>query len=228
MDLLKFNELVNKRDNIEKEIEEHLQFLESSENKGVGMHEKLVDEEGFPRSDIDILSIRTARHKVICLKNDYLDVNKEIEKCLLEIHQKNPRIRVERNERISKHNNKSNGIINTNDTNLKTNQRNEEEELAYGEKNKFAIISQVIENSPCAFSGLQVGDCVYEFGGITKDADDIIENNDELLNKIYHYTQTQPSEIIVKVVRGNEIVCANILPQHNEKGFFIGCHLQPL
>lgn len=37
-----------------------------SQQKGVGMHEPLVDAEGFPRSDIDLYQVRTARHNIIC------------------------------------------------------------------------------------------------------------------------------------------------------------------
>uniref|UniRef100_A0A8C4TVS5 Nas2 N-terminal domain-containing protein n=1 Tax=Falco tinnunculus TaxID=100819 RepID=A0A8C4TVS5_FALTI len=36
------------------------------QQKGVGMHEPLVDAEGFPRADIDLYQVRTARHNVIC------------------------------------------------------------------------------------------------------------------------------------------------------------------
>lgn len=37
-----------------------------SQQKGVGMHEPLVDAEGFPRADIDVYQVRTARHNIIC------------------------------------------------------------------------------------------------------------------------------------------------------------------
>lgn len=37
-----------------------------SQQKGVGMHEPLVDAEGFPRADIDLYQVRTARHNIIC------------------------------------------------------------------------------------------------------------------------------------------------------------------
>lgn len=36
------------------------------QQKGVGMHEPLVDAEGFPRADIDLYQVRTARHNIIC------------------------------------------------------------------------------------------------------------------------------------------------------------------
>lgn len=32
----------------------------------VGMHGRLVDSEGYPRADIDVYAVRTARHKIIC------------------------------------------------------------------------------------------------------------------------------------------------------------------
>lgn len=36
------------------------------QQKGVGLKEPLVDKEGFPRSDIDVYSVRHARHDIIC------------------------------------------------------------------------------------------------------------------------------------------------------------------
>lgn len=33
---------------------------------GVGMHGRLVDGEGYPRADIDVYAVRTARHRIIC------------------------------------------------------------------------------------------------------------------------------------------------------------------
>lgn len=32
----------------------------------VGMEGELVDGEGYPRSDIDVYAVRTARNKIIC------------------------------------------------------------------------------------------------------------------------------------------------------------------
>jgi 26S proteasome non-ATPase regulatory subunit 9 len=36
-----------------------------------GMHEPLVDAEGFPRGDVDVHALRTLRHRIICLTNDH-------------------------------------------------------------------------------------------------------------------------------------------------------------
>ncbi len=39
----------------------------------------LVDREGFPRGDVDIYVVRTARQKVLCLQNDHKSLMKLLE-----------------------------------------------------------------------------------------------------------------------------------------------------
>lgn len=39
--------------------------------QGVGMDDPLVDNEGFPRNDIDIYTVRTARNRIICKLNGH-------------------------------------------------------------------------------------------------------------------------------------------------------------
>jgi 26S proteasome non-ATPase regulatory subunit 9 len=79
-ELLKLN---TERNKIESDIKE---FMEILDTHGVGMKEPLVDAEGFPRSDIDVYTIRTARNKIITLENDCRAVMKTIEKKLEEFH----------------------------------------------------------------------------------------------------------------------------------------------
>ena len=80
---LSAEELMDKKEAIETEIETCNTVLETVRPKqpplyplnlislslqqgGVGMSGSLVDSEGFPRSDIDIYAIRTARNRIIC------------------------------------------------------------------------------------------------------------------------------------------------------------------
>ena len=63
---------------------DHLSALLNS--IGVGMDKPLVDNEGFPRGDIDVYQVREARHKVACLRNDANDILNQIEKALHSIH----------------------------------------------------------------------------------------------------------------------------------------------
>lgn len=50
------------------------------------MDDPLVDEQDFPRNDIDVYAVRDARVKIIRLQNDRATLSKEIEEKLTEIH----------------------------------------------------------------------------------------------------------------------------------------------
>lgn len=51
----------------------------SSEQNNCTMETPLVDREGFPRADIDVAGVRTARVQIIRLRNDLKDVLAEME-----------------------------------------------------------------------------------------------------------------------------------------------------
>ena len=75
-------QLMEKKEAIERDIKEFSEVLQTvsqvlsmsgskvtfcyMQQAGVGMTGPLVDEEGFPRSDIDVYAVRTARNRVIC------------------------------------------------------------------------------------------------------------------------------------------------------------------
>nr|KAF6311919.1 hypothetical protein mPipKuh1_009107 [Pipistrellus kuhlii] len=50
------------------------------------MDEPLVDCEGYPRSDVDLYQVRTARHNIACLQNDHKAVMKQVEEALHRLH----------------------------------------------------------------------------------------------------------------------------------------------
>lgn len=77
-------DLIKKKDELEQSINDCGRVL--SANKNVGLHESLVDEFGFPRNDIDVMQVREARNKIICMQNDLKAVIKEIENGLEDIH----------------------------------------------------------------------------------------------------------------------------------------------
>ncbi|CAG8531036.1 9694_t:CDS:2 [Paraglomus occultum] len=61
---IRANELITQKDSIENEIREQEQILKG---QGVGMSEPLVDRSGFPRDDVDLVVVRTARARIIAL-----------------------------------------------------------------------------------------------------------------------------------------------------------------
>ncbi|VUZ56424.1 unnamed protein product [Hymenolepis diminuta] len=72
-----FQELEKRRKAIEAEIDAYTEILKS--NKNVGMHGPLIDPEGFPRNDIDLVAVRMARNKIICLNTDYKELMAKLE-----------------------------------------------------------------------------------------------------------------------------------------------------
>ncbi|XP_057621934.1 26S proteasome non-ATPase regulatory subunit 9 isoform X2 [Chionomys nivalis] len=77
-------ELMRRKEEIEAQIKANYDVLESQ--KGIGMNEPLVDCEGYPRADVDLYQVRTARHNIICLQNDHKAVMKQVEEALHQLH----------------------------------------------------------------------------------------------------------------------------------------------
>ena len=78
-------ELNDKRNKIEKEMEEIVEVLENMNGKP-GLKNSLVDDEGFPRDDVDIFETRKLRNRHACLQTDYKTLMKEIENRLYGLH----------------------------------------------------------------------------------------------------------------------------------------------
>ncbi|KAG8955954.1 putative 26S proteasome regulatory subunit [Tulasnella sp. 424] len=67
--------LMSRKDAIEKEIKEQQTLLDSNNST---MTTELVDNEGFPRGDIDVYTVRHARVRIIELRNDLKAVTDEL------------------------------------------------------------------------------------------------------------------------------------------------------
>merc|ERR1719300_555426 len=50
------------------------------------MHEPLIDNEGYPRNDIDVHKVREGRNRLICLGNDLKAITLKIEAGLHNLH----------------------------------------------------------------------------------------------------------------------------------------------
>uniref|UniRef100_A0A7S4QK82 Nas2 N-terminal domain-containing protein n=1 Tax=Alexandrium monilatum TaxID=311494 RepID=A0A7S4QK82_9DINO len=82
--LEEFQSLEKERDKLEAEIKSLHEYL--NEPGMPGVKDSLVDEQGFPRADLDIYAIRKARNRLACAQTDHTEVMKKIEKALMAIH----------------------------------------------------------------------------------------------------------------------------------------------
>jgi hypothetical protein len=71
--------LITRKENIEAEIEAQISVLKANSST---LQSPLVDQDGFPRADIDIYAVRGARVRIIELRNDLDAVMNAIAKAL--------------------------------------------------------------------------------------------------------------------------------------------------
>ena len=77
--------LMARKDAIEAQIEEQGAIIRSH---GADMQTPLVDREGFPRADIDVWAVRTARVRIIELRNDLAAVRGELGRALERVYER--------------------------------------------------------------------------------------------------------------------------------------------
>merc|ERR1711971_120340 len=203
-DALKLND---EKIKIEKEISDCKSVLDSEAD--VGMNGPLIDNEGYPRNDIDIVKVRTARQKIICLMNDHKEIMKKISDALEFIHQQN-----------------SNGTVIENPNEESMNHLNIEDTPKDEGPKPFAKIDLVSDGSPANDAGLEVGDLVIEFG--TQNA-----TNFKSLAEIGQLVKNSENRNIrVRILRnlpfGELVTTLTLVPKQWSGQGLLGCKLVPL
>ncbi|KAK3105800.1 hypothetical protein FSP39_006016 [Pinctada imbricata] len=154
--------------------------------KGVGMKEPLIDTEGYPRADIDVYTVRHARHKISCLQNDHKDVMKEIEEELYKIHAE---ARQKKAESMEEDDGQSAGTSG-------------KEELL-----PFATVDRVDDRSPASNAGLEAGDEILSFGSVTCNN---FQNMSNIASVVQH---SKDKPLNVKVRRKGKDFNVSLTPQ---------------
>ena len=209
--------IMKQKDEIEQQILEVTEFLETPPMPGV--KGPLVDSEGFPRADIDLVEVRKLRHRLACLQTDHCTVMKEIEAGLLGLHSdykaRNINIEGEKPALSSK---------------PLTTQASQTSELlgqpsAQELKIPFAWISDVISGSPADQAGLKMGDAVFQFGEVNH------TNHDELRAIVEPVKAQVNNPIKVRVLRknlfgGSEERDVEFVPREWGGRGYLGCALK--
>ena len=140
----KTKDLITKKDTIEAQIKDHTSVLQSH---NIGMDEPLVDSQGFPRADIDVYAVRTARSEIAKLRTDHKSVMARIETALYAVHAK------ARTDNIVDPVASQRAVVHK----------------------PFAKIDSVAPNSPSASAGLKVDDLVTSFGSVVESTPDTLK-----------------------------------------------------
>ncbi|KAF5398554.1 26S proteasome non ATPase regulatory subunit [Paragonimus heterotremus] len=170
--------------------------LQPSQNGNVGLDSSLVDRDGYPRSDIDVVAVRTARNSIIRLNNDHKTVMHDLELALCQLHQ------------LNRENGSS--TLQSNEP-LQTVVKPSTPESVECKPVPFLLIDEVRPGSIASDAGLELGDQVAKFGSVTadnfeniRDISTVLQNTvphgvismiivrPKLNNRVYHIELTKP------------------------------------
>eukprot|EP00398_MALV-I-01_sp_L67-1_P000717 gene717-855_t len=203
-------DLMKKKKDIEDQMEAYSSYLKAPGNPG--MDESLIDEEGFPRADIDLWKVREARNKIICLNNDLKEITDKIKVGLEDMHS-------------------ASAVSVPTSSSAYPAGRNQEPV-----KLPFVSVSELAENSPAATAGLQNGDLIVRMGNVVRMDDrasgkSVREQCDDVLKRMAGYVKDhQDSPIEVDVKRnGSKLDQPLILTPKTWSGpGIVGCRFRPL
>ncbi|KAK0402354.1 hypothetical protein QR680_016288 [Steinernema hermaphroditum] len=137
--------IMNERDEIDAKLAENEAILKAN---NVDMDTPLVDEEGFPKAEIDVYSVRHARSAIICLRNDRKELTNKIETLLHTLHGE------QRQQPDGEAARKSSSEI----------------PIVHRTTNKpFIRITSLAPQSPAAQDGIKNGDEIIQFGPLHGD-----------------------------------------------------------
>ncbi|XP_037633692.1 26S proteasome non-ATPase regulatory subunit 9 [Sebastes umbrosus] len=189
--------LVKKKDDIEEQIKAYYDVLE---DQGVGVEGPLVDGEGFPRADVNVYQIRTARHSISCLQNDHKAIMVEIEEALHKLHAR---------EKAKREGDEAGAL-------------EEPMEQQVTLPPPFARVDAVTQGSPACKAGLRVGDEVIEFGSVTT------ENFQNLQNIASVVQRSEGKPLRVAVIRDGQKAQMSLTPQRWSGRGLLGCNIVPI
>ncbi|CEP13398.1 hypothetical protein [Parasitella parasitica] len=206
--------LIARKDKLEQDLKELEDVLTSA---GVGMDTPLIDNEGFPRSELDIHTIRASRNMIYRLRNDHRDIMSEIEKILHRIHQ------------VKKANDEATGTTTApstsspSNTTSSTSASNMNPSTIIEGPVAYAIVNAVAPDSPAYAAGLRRNDHIIQFGDIDSTNHDRLQAINRLI------VNMEEQELPVTVLRDGIQLQIIVTPRSGWGGRgTLGCHLLPL
>jgi len=193
--------LILRKDAINEELSANFSILSSN---GCKMDTKLVDEQGFPRADIDVYAVRNARVAILRLQNDLKSVMDDMMRALEDVHSSLPP-------------EQQNGV----DEGAKDVNKVDQSGVT---SKPFARVNGVAPGSPAASAGLRREDVLLQFGHLT--ASSFNGSSLQPLVELVSQHENQPLEI--KLRRDSQELTFTLTPQNGWGGRgMLGCHIVP-
>ncbi|CUA68788.1 26S proteasome non-ATPase regulatory subunit 9 [Rhizoctonia solani] len=203
--------LMAERDQVDQQLQAHISILSSH---GATMSTTLVDAQGFPRADIDIVAVRTARVRVIELRNDRARLTDAIAQALVDVHNTAPQ------NPVGVKINGVNGVSGPSPAGTPEPPATIQALTLV----PFARVDGVAPDSPAQQAGLQREDLILTFGGLTAQS----FSNSSLQPLAQLVASHENRQLAVKVRRNETEVTLDFTPRSGWGGRgMLGCHIVP-
>lgn len=194
--------LVGQRDALEAEAEAIASELSARGPNGeppIGLDAPLVDGEGFPRADIDLVNARSKRGRLRALKYEHKELMKRIEALLHATFAAMP-------------------VAQTSAPQPR------KAKLEGAEQQAIALINEVLEGSPASAAGLLNGDALLRFGSVDADtADPLSQIPGQVKGSV-----NAPIEVVIRRRGEAAPLVLSITPSTWGGRGLLGCHLAPV
>ncbi|XP_031482433.1 uncharacterized protein LOC116252368 isoform X2 [Nymphaea colorata] len=189
--------LMKRRELIEEEMNAIISRLTAPGAPGISGN--LLDSEGFPRADIDIMAIRSDRHRLAELRNDHRNLTSEIEKSLQVLHS------ARSSSSLAVPSEKSDAM--------------EEDPVS---RVPFAVVDEIASDSPAAEDGIQLGDQILKFGNVEG-------GGQSLLPRLATEAQSnQGNPVPLIIIRQGAVINLIVTPRPWHGRGLLGCHFRIL
>ena len=182
-----------------------------------GVKTPLIDSEGYPRADIDVINVKNKRRRLAEINTDYKELMKKIESTMLQLHQSMPDVP----QAIAT--TTTPAPVTTSSTSVLS---------------PIAKLDEVLPGSPAATAGIQENDLLVKFGTITSTTESCLSSIAQLVGR----SANQPIAIVVQRASTSggsaadtsgasvkvENVELTITPQPWGGRGLLGCHLTPI
>ncbi|KAK4049792.1 putative 26S proteasome regulatory subunit [Microbotryomycetes sp. JL201] len=188
------------KDSIEQRIQAHVSVLQTN---NADMSTPLVDREGFPRSDIDVAAVRTARYNIIMLRNDLKSCMAEMEQLVLK--------GLPRSSTSDETTTATNGHTSMDVDSVQT------------EPVAFARVDGVFPSSPADLAGLKREDMIVSIAHIHAQNHDRLRAVGQLVNS------SEGTVLPLVITRQGQQLHLRLTPRSGWGGRgLLGCHIVPV
>jgi 26S proteasome non-ATPase regulatory subunit 9 len=205
-----YDNLLTQKELLEIEADAIFSELSSPGPKGepaAGVKDSLIDEEGFPRSDIDIYNVKNKRRRLAEINTDHKTLMKQIEEIVPKLTQMKPAA----------------------DRGLDASPPQQTEPLSancpsasLSELKPFAKLDEILTGSPAFEAGIKETDELLAFGNVTEADPKAFASIAKLVGDSVN------KEIKLKIKRGHELLELSLMPRTWGGRGLLGCHLTPI